>query len=214
VYQSGDRFILNTISLQWLLTIHNYIPLNELASIFVHNKLQIGQENIQRVARAVGEKLLQYSHEYGCLDTAKVEFQKILNTLDATISSRIAQLHGKILDQEKRQTTNSTTQLTQLETDDFTFDLDISSPFAKKKHGGEWDHDDRNNIGKIKDSLEKVQEIISIHHASVQEGINPTMVTEPCRSFFKDIATPIVNCLEKHFQNDVLLFINKHSRNG
>jgi len=129
--------------------------LNELASIFVHNKLQIGQENIQRVARAVGEKLLQYSHEYGCLDTAKVEFQKILNTLDATISSRIAQLHGKILDQEKRQTTNSTTQLTQLETDDSTFDLDISSPFAKKKRGGEWDHDDRNNIGKIKDSFGK-----------------------------------------------------------
>ena len=141
--------------MQWLLTIHNYIPLNELASIFVHNKLQIGQENIQRVARAVGEKLLQYSHEYGCLDTAKVEFQKILNTLDATISSRIAQLHGKILDQEKRQTTNSTTQLTQLETDDSTFDLDISSPFAKKKRGGEWDHDDRNNIGKIKDSFGK-----------------------------------------------------------
>ena len=98
---------------------------------------------------------VQYSHEYGCLDTAKVEFQKILNTLDATISSRIAQLHGKILDQEKRQTTNSTTQLTQLETDDFTFDLDISSPFAKKKRGGEWDHDDRNNIGKIKDSFGK-----------------------------------------------------------
>jgi hypothetical protein len=118
---------------------------------------------------------VQCSHEHGCLDTAKVEFQKILNTLDATISSRIAQLHGKIIDQEKRQTTNSTTQLTQLETDDFTFDLDISSPFAKKKRGGEWDHDDRNN---------------------------------------KDIAASIVNCLEKKFQNDVLLFINKHSRNG
>jgi hypothetical protein len=132
----------------------NYKPLHELASIFVHNTLQIGQENIQRAARAVGEKLLQYSHEYGCLDTAKVEFQKILNTLDATISSRITQLHGKILDQEKRQTTRSTTQL---ETDNFTFDLDISSPFAKKKHGGEWDHDDRNNIGKIKDSWEKVK---------------------------------------------------------
>jgi hypothetical protein len=70
----------------------------------------------------------------------------------------------------------------------------ISSPFAKKKRSGEWDHDDRNNI--------------------VQEGINPTMMTEPCRSFFKDIVTPIVNCLEKHLQNDVLLFINKHSRNG
>jgi hypothetical protein len=90
----------------------------------------------------------------------------------------------------------------------------ISSPLAKKKRGGEWDHDDRNNIGKIKDSLEKVRKIISIHPASVQEGINPTMMTEPCRSFFKDIATPIVNCLEKHLQNDVLLFINKHSRNG
>jgi hypothetical protein len=74
----------------------------------------------------------------------------------------------------------------------------ISSPFAKKKHGGEWDHDGRNNIGKIKDSLEKVQKIISIHPASVQEGINPTMM----------------NCLEKHFQNDILLLINKHSRNG
>jgi hypothetical protein len=30
----------------------------------------------------------------------------------------------------------------------------------------------------------------------------------------EELATPIVNCLENHFQNDVLLFINKHSRNG
>jgi len=74
----------------------------------------------------------------------------------------------------------------------------ISSPFAKKKRGGEWDHDDRNNNGKVKDSLEKVQKIISIHPASVQEGINPTMM----------------NGIEKHFQNDILLLINKHSRNG
>jgi hypothetical protein len=40
---------------------------HDLAAAFVHNKLHFGQENIQRSARAVIEKLLHHSHEYGCL---------------------------------------------------------------------------------------------------------------------------------------------------
>ncbi len=55
----------------------NYKPLHELVAIFVHNKLHLGQENKQRSARAVGGKLLQYSHEYGSKISTAQQLQKL-----------------------------------------------------------------------------------------------------------------------------------------
>jgi hypothetical protein len=34
-----------------------------------------GQVNLKRFSRAIGEKLLKYIHEYGCLDETRVELQ-------------------------------------------------------------------------------------------------------------------------------------------
>jgi len=37
------------------------------------------------------------------------------------------------------------------------------------------------------------------------------MMKETCRSFFKETATPIVNCIEDHFKNNIDAFVAKYS---
>jgi hypothetical protein len=48
-----------------------------LAAIFAEKKMcfDAGQVNLKRFSIAIGEKLLKYSHEYGCLNETKVELQ-------------------------------------------------------------------------------------------------------------------------------------------
>jgi hypothetical protein len=57
--------------------------------------------NLKRLSRIIGEKLLKYSHEYGFVDETRVELQRILQTLDPSIGSRITNLHGRILEQQQ-----------------------------------------------------------------------------------------------------------------
>jgi len=37
------------------------------------------------------------------------------------------------------------------------------------------------------------------------------MMKETCRSFFKETATPIVNCIKDHFKNNTDAFVAKYS---
>jgi len=49
----------------------NFKPVYELTEIFVHHKLGFPRDQIIRHCRIVGETLLNYSHEYGCLDETR-----------------------------------------------------------------------------------------------------------------------------------------------
>jgi len=77
-------------------------PIYDLATIFVEKKLGISQTSLTRCSRAVGEKLMKYSHQYGCLDDSRNELQQILKSLDATIGCRIASLHCRILEEQQQ----------------------------------------------------------------------------------------------------------------
>jgi hypothetical protein len=48
----------------------------------------------------------------------------------------------------------------------------------------------------------------------MEEGIVATMMTDPCRTFFKEVATPITKCILNHFQNNLSLFTEKQTKNG
>jgi hypothetical protein len=49
--------------------------------------------------------------------------------------------------------------------------------------------------------------IVEIYQLSVEEGIAPKMMTENCRTFFKEVAVPVSNCLCNHFCNDKFAFL-------
>jgi len=78
---------------------HNFKPIDQLAATFIEKKLGFTQGNLNRFSRVISEKLLRYSHEYGCLDESKTELQRILQNLDPSVGSRIARLHSRILEQ-------------------------------------------------------------------------------------------------------------------
>ncbi len=126
-------------------------------------------------------------------DTAKVESQKIVASLDATISSIIVHLHSDSLSRK------SNSHKTHLHNK-------IQSAERKTLS---WSHPEKSVVDNgtmlTEIQLEKYsreQKVVIIHNASVQKGILPTMMAEPCCTFFKDIAIPIVKCLEQHFQNN------------
>ena len=56
--------------------------------------------------------------------------------------------------------------------------------------------------------------ILEIHNQSVEEGISANMMTETCRTFFRETATPIVHCLGSHFQNNIDAFLAKYGIKG
>jgi pyruvate/2-oxoglutarate/acetoin dehydrogenase E1 component len=71
----------------------------------------------------------------------------------------------------------------------------------------------------IKNSREKIQKIIIIHNASMQVGILPTTMTEPCCIFFKDIEIPIVRAtfikqLKVRFHNTDVQYKNEFLQRG
>jgi len=181
----------------------------ELARIFVCCKLGVPIDNMVRHSRVVGDKLLCYSHEYGCLDETKQELQKILSTLDPKLGNKIASLHSRILEQlqpqqQQSQPLDETTILREEEE---------IQPY-KKKRGGEWDHTSRSTLGKVKDNASKIKAIVEIQNKSGEEGIAAHMMTEVCRTFFKETAVPIVNCLNNHFQNNMEAFLARYTNNG
>ncbi len=57
-----------------------------------------------------------------------------------------------------------------------------------------------------------MRKIIAIHQASREEGILMPMMTEPCRTFFKQVATPLQKCLQNHFDNNLSEFLKKHTK--
>jgi hypothetical protein len=57
----------------------------QLATIFVEKNLGIVQQTLQKCSRAISDKLMKYSHQYGCLDDSRNELQEILKSLDASI---------------------------------------------------------------------------------------------------------------------------------
>jgi len=74
----------------------------------------------------VWERLLNYSHEYGCLYETRQELQSVLTSLDPAIGSRISRLLGRILEQqqlqlkpEKTQNTEATPRMTQPQEEPF-----------------------------------------------------------------------------------------------
>jgi hypothetical protein len=79
----------------------NFKPIHQLASIFVESKLVCPQQNLYHHSRVVGDKLLRYSHDYGCLDESRTELQRILAHLDPAVGNRIASLHARILEQRQ-----------------------------------------------------------------------------------------------------------------
>jgi hypothetical protein len=84
----------------------------------------------------------------------------------------------------------------------------------KRKRGGEWDHPERSNVRKINDNEDKVRKILFTHQSSMDELITMPMMTEPCRTFFKQVAMPIQKCLQNHFNNNMPAFLQKHTKNG
>jgi len=55
--------------------------------------------------------------------------------------------------------------------------------------------------------LLRLKKIIEIHQAAQEEGIVATTITENCRTFFKEVATPVTNCLQNHFNNNEMAFL-------
>jgi hypothetical protein len=166
--------------------------------------------NLKRLSRIIGEKLLKYSHEYGFVDETRVELQRILQTLDPSIGSRITNLHGRILEQQ---------QPHQAQGDEEIFiqqPTEESSNFEpnREKRGGEWDHLGRKGVKTIQCTTEKVKKILQIHTAVMQEQITAPKMTEACRSFFKDCVGPIANCLTLHFNGNITTFLEHHTKSG
>jgi hypothetical protein len=85
---------------------------------------------------------------------------------------------------------------------------------VKRKRGGEWDHGNHSTLGKIKDSSTKINIILDIHKISCEDGILAHMMTETCRSFLKETATPIVKCIKNYFKSNVNAFVAKYATNG
>jgi len=115
----------------------NFKPIYDLAEIFVHHKLGVARDHIVQHCRMVGEKVLNYSHEYGCLDETRQELQSVLTSLDPAIRSRISRLLRRILEQqqsqlkpEKKHNTEASPTMIQAHEESF-------QPI-KRKRGGEW----------------------------------------------------------------------------
>jgi hypothetical protein len=81
----------------------------------------------------------------------------------------------------------------------------------KRKHGGDWDHPERTTLGTIKNNLLRLKKIIEIHQAAQEEGIVPATMTENCRTFFKEVATPVTNCLQNHLNNNEMAFLGVYT---
>jgi hypothetical protein len=69
-------------------------------------------------------------------------------------------------------------------------------------------------LGKNQKQLYKIQRNIGHSQKICEDGILAHMMTEACRSFFKETATPIVNCINNHFKNNVDAFLAKYTANG
>jgi hypothetical protein len=48
----------------------------------------------------------------------------------------------------------------------------------------------------------------------MDEEITMPMMTEPYRTFFKQVATPIQKCLQNHFANNLPAFLEKYTKHG
>jgi hypothetical protein len=143
--------------------------------------------------------------------------QQILKSLDATIGCRNESLHCRVLEEKQQQlitgdneqsTKSGTTQQQQEEREQENIIQ------TKRKRGGEWDHPERSYVGKINNNEDKVRKILFIHQSSMDELITMPMMTEPCRTFFKQVAMPIQKCLKNHFNNIMSAFLQKHTKNG
>jgi len=124
-----------------------------------------------------------------------------------------ASLHRRILDEQPKHLLSTDTS------DKICNDMQQPSEHAnifqnKGKRGGEWDHPDRTWIGKVKDDEEKIAKIIFLCQAAANENITMPMMTEPCQTFFKQVAMPIKRCLQNHFNNYMSAFLQKHTING
>lgn len=191
----------------------NFKPIHQLASIFVESKLVCPQQNLYHHSRVVGDKLLRYSHDYGCLDESRTELQRILAHLDPAVGNRIATLHARILEQRQAEIHAEFSQpLELLSVEEQTRENEVQ-PY-KKRRGGQWDHPDRTSIGQLKDNMLRLEKIVEIYQLSVEEGIAPKMMTENCRTFFKEVAVPVSNCLCNHFCNDKFAFLERHNQKG
>jgi len=192
---------------------HNFKPIDQLAATFVEKKLGFTQGNLNRFSRAISEKLLRYSHEYGCLDESKTELQRILQNLDPSVGSRIASLHSRILEQHLAEAQPHQQPNKETMTNDDDWEKEILDSL-KRKRGGDWDHPERTTLGTIKNNLPRLKKIIEIHQAAQEEGIVPARMTENCRTFFKEVATPVTNCLQNHFNNNEMAFLGVYTKNG
>ena len=191
----------------------NFKPIHQLASIFVESKLVCPQQNLYHHSRVVGDKLLRYSHDYGCLDESRTELQRILAHLDPAVGNRIATLHARILEQRQAEIHAEFSQPLQLlSVEEQTRENEVQ-PY-KKRRGGQWDHPDRTSIGQLKDNMLRLEKIVEIYQLSVEEGIAPKMMTENCCTFFKEMAVPVSNCLCNHFCNDKFAFLERHNQKG
>lgn len=178
-------------------------PLDQLATIFVEDKLGFKKCNLVKQTRAIGQKLLSYSHEYG------------------VIGMRIASLHGKIVAELHNHEDHRNSCEENVENDEShqTVGRQLcgkgqTTVNGKKKRGGTWDHTDRKNIGSIKDNHEKIKCIVAIHAAAATENVSPPNMTEQCRVFFKDCANPIALCLTNHCNGDINAFVQRHQKSG
>jgi hypothetical protein len=87
------------------------------------------------------------------------------------------------------------------------------APYNQKR-GGSWDHTERSSLKNINSNEDKVRKILYIHQASRDEEITMPMMTEPYRTFFKQVATPIQKCLQNHFASNLTAFLEKCTKNG
>jgi hypothetical protein len=185
----------------------NYKAVHILATNFIFEKLGFGDNSMhmKRFSRAVGEKVLKYSHEYGCLDETRVELQWILATLDLAIGSRIANLHSSILEQQQAKQLHNDEPLETVE----NTGEDTAVALQKK-----WDHACRKDTKNLINNGAKLQKIIEVHNAATKEQVTALKMTEPCRAFFRDSAGPIVCCLTLHRNGNVYNFLEHHTRSG
>jgi hypothetical protein len=82
----------------------------------------------------------------------------------------------------------------------------IEDTARPRRRGGDNDLVGRALVGRARDTLSKLNLIISISD-SVPE--NKSELTEAARSFYNSSLVPVVNCFLNHFNGDKVLFVAK-----
>jgi hypothetical protein len=120
------------------------------------------QDKMNRYSRAISEKLLRCSHEYGCLDESRTELQRILANLEPSWGMQYQAYTLGSWSSTKQNLNHSRSPMQR-------HSMLVNSPGRRrfwthyKKCRGVWDHPEGIMVGAIKNNLLQLQKLVEIH---------------------------------------------------